>query len=166
MGLTYAQIELVNVDDQALARSKFLLAPKIRRTRVKALVDSGAGSLAINAGSLAINERIQKKLGLPRLRTGIAELADGSRIAVEVVGPVGVHFKNRETVAYAHVLPGNAEPLLGVIPREDMDLVLHPKKQLLGVNPANPDQPIIKLKRSMIQPASTAGDGSCCRFPD
>ncbi len=139
MGLTYAQIELVNVDDQALARRKFLPVPKIRRARVKALVDGGAGSLAIN-------ERIQKKLGLPHLRTGIAELADGSRIAVEVVGPVGVRFKNRETVAYAHVLPGNAEPLLGVIPREDMDLVLHPKKQLLDVNPASPDQPIIKLK--------------------
>ena len=140
MGPTYAKIDLINVDDQALARRKKLWASKIRRTRVKALVDSGAGSLAIN-------ERIQKRLGLPHFRIGVAELADGSKITVEVVGPVGVRFQNRETVAYAHVLPRNAEPLLGAIPMEDMDLVLHPKKQLLEVNPASPDQPIIKLKK-------------------
>ena len=140
MGLTYANIELVNVDDQALARRKKLSASKIRRTRVKALVGRGAGSLAIN-------ERIQKRLCLPHLRVGVAELADGSKISVEVVGPVGVRFQNRETVAYAHVLPRNAEPLLGALPLDDMDLVLHPKKQLLEVNPASPDQPIIKLKK-------------------
>lgn len=140
MGFTYARIELVNTDDQALVRRKLLSESKVRRTRIKALVDSGAGSLAIN-------ERIQRKLGLPHLRTSLAELADGSKISVNVVGPVSVKFKNRETVAYAHVLPHNAEPLLGAIPMEDMDLVVNPRKQQLDFNPAHPDEPVIKLKR-------------------
>jgi clan AA aspartic protease len=118
MGLTYAQIELVNVDDQALVRRNLLPASKVHKTKVRALVDSGAGSLAIN-------ERIQKKLCLPHLRTGTAELADGSKITVEVVGPVAIRFKNRETVAYAHILPRNAEPNLGVISFCDMDFIKH-----------------------------------------
>ena len=139
MGLTYARIELVNADDQALVRRKLLPESKVRKARVKALVDGGASSLAIN-------EKIQKKLGLPLFRTGLAELADGSKISVNVVGPVSVKFKNRATVAYAHVLPRKAEPLLGAIPMEDMDLVINPKKQILDVNPASPDEPVIKLK--------------------
>jgi clan AA aspartic protease len=141
MGFTYARIELVNADDQALVRRKLLPESKVRKVRVKVLVDSGASSIAIN-------ERIQKRLGLPLFRTGTAELADGSKIPVDVVGPVAVKFKRRETVAYAHVLPRNAEPLLGAIPLEDMDLVINPKKQKLDVNPASPDEPLIKIKSS------------------
>ena len=139
MGLTYARIELVNADDQALVRRMLLPESKVRKARIKALVDSGASSLAIN-------EKIQEKLGLPLFRTGLAELADGSKISVNVVGPVSVRFKNRATVPYAHVLPRKAEPLLGAIPMEDMDLVINPKKQMLDVNPASPDEPVIKLK--------------------
>jgi clan AA aspartic protease len=139
MGFTYARIELVNADDQALVRRKLLPESKVRKTKVKALVDSGASSIAIN-------ERIQKKLGLPLFRTGTAELADGSKIPIQIVGPVSVKFKNRATIAYAHVLPRNAEPLLGTIPLEDMDLIINPKKQKLDVNPASPDEPLIKIK--------------------
>ena len=91
MGFTYANIELVNEDDRALVRRKLLSESKVRKTKVKALVDSGATSLAIN-------EHIQKKLNLPLFRTGTAELADGSKIPVQVVGPVSVIFKNRATV--------------------------------------------------------------------
>ena len=139
MGFTYARIELANTDDQALVRRHLLPASKVRKTTVKALVDTGAGSLAIN-------ERIQRRLGLPLFRKGRAELADGSKISVNVVGPVAVKFKNRATVVYAHVLPRNAEPLFGAIPMEDMDLIVNPKKQTLDVNPASPDEPVIKLK--------------------
>ena len=81
MGFTYAQIELINEDDQALVRRNLLTASKVRKIRVKALVDSGATSLAIN-------ERIQRKLNLPLFSTGTAELTDGSRIPVQIVGPV------------------------------------------------------------------------------
>jgi clan AA aspartic protease len=140
MGFTYVRIELANTDDQALVRRKLLPESRVRKAKVKALVDTGAGSLAIN-------ERIQKKLGLPLFRKGQAELADGSKISVNVVGPVAVRFKDRATVVYAHVLPRNAEPLFGAIPMEDMDLIVNPKKQQLEVNPASPDEPVIKLKR-------------------
>ena len=44
MGFTYARIELVNVDDQALVRRKLLPESKVRKTQVKALADCGADS--------------------------------------------------------------------------------------------------------------------------
>ena len=36
------------------------------------------------------------------------------------------------------VLPGDAEPLFGEIPMEDMDLIIHPLKEELMVNPEHP----------------------------
>jgi hypothetical protein len=36
------------------------------------------------------------------------------------------------------VLPGNSEPLLGAIPLEDMDVLVHPSRQELIVNPEHP----------------------------
>jgi len=57
-----------------------------------------------------------------------------------------VYFENRNTLCRAIVLPGNTEPLLGVIPLEDMDVVLNPRHQTIMVNPEHPDMPVKPLK--------------------
>ena len=38
----------------------------------------------------------------------------------------------------AMVLPGESEILLGAIPMEDLDVIIHPREQKLVVNPAHP----------------------------
>jgi hypothetical protein len=63
-----------------------------------------------------------------------------------MVGNVEVGFKNRDTTYRAMVLPGNSEPLLGVIPMEDMDVIIHPQRQELMVNPEHPYMAQMKLK--------------------
>ena len=131
MGLVYADLELISGDDLALHRRGFITEAEIKRMRVTALVDSGAYMLAIN-------DHIKEQLDLPVLEEQTARLADDSQIRVEVVGPVEVRFENRSTTVRAIVLPGNAEPLLGVIPLEDMDVVVDPKQQRLIVNPESP----------------------------
>ena len=61
------------------------------------------------------------QLQLPFIEKRVAELANGQREEYDVVGPVDVRFKNRSTTCRAFVLPGgDAEPLLGAIPIEDM----------------------------------------------
>jgi hypothetical protein len=65
-------------------------------------------------------------------------LADDSERRVEIVGPVEVRFENRSTTVRAAVFPGDAEPLLGVIPMEDMDVLIDSKQQRLIVNPETP----------------------------
>ena len=139
MGLVHAEIELISGDDLALNRRGYLPKEQIKRMKVTALVDSGAYMLAIN-------ETIQAQLDLSVVDKQIAELADGSQITLDVVGPVDVHFENRSTTVRAMVLPGEAEVLLGSIPMEDMDVLIDPKQQRLIVNPKHPYKPKKPLK--------------------
>ncbi len=57
---------------------------------------------------------------------------------MDIVGPLRIYFKNRLATCDAVVLPGNAEPLLGAIPMEIMDVVIHHRTQTLSVNPESP----------------------------
>ncbi|MBM3836106.1 MAG: clan AA aspartic protease [Verrucomicrobia bacterium] len=139
MGLIRAKIEVVNSDDVALHRRGYLRKEEIRKMEINALVDTGAYMMAIN-------ETIQTQLGLAKLGEELFENADGSKQSFEIVGPVDIHFENRRTVCRALKLPGNAEPLLGSIPLEDMDVLIDPKQQRLIVNPLHPYIPEKPLK--------------------
>ena len=131
MGLVYADVELINGDDLALFRRGHIGEEEIRRMVVRMLVDSGALMLAIN-------EQIRTQLGLQQVDTRSALLADGTLIELPVVGTVEVRFANRRTSVDAMVLPGDAEPLLGAIPLEDMDVLVDPQQRRLVVNPEHP----------------------------
>ena len=139
MGLVYADIEILSSYDLALNRRGKLAKEQIKSVKVTALVDSGVYMLSIN-------ETIKAQLDLMIIEEQIAELADGSRIKLEVVGPIDVRFANRSTSVRAMVLPGDAEVLLGSIPMEDMDVLIDPKRQQLIVNPKNPYKPKKPLK--------------------
>jgi clan AA aspartic protease len=140
MGLVHANIKLTNADDLALMRRKYISADEVRNIEVTAMVDSGAYMLAIN-------ERIKHQLGFIDFNEKkSAQLADGSLIELEIVGPIEVRFENRRTVCEAMVLPGETEILLGAIPMEAMDVLIHPKEQKLIVNPAHPYQAQLALK--------------------
>ena len=95
---------------------------------------------------LAINENIQEQLQIPIVETRKAQLANGSIIDCNVVSPVEIRFKNRRSVCSAMVLPGDSEILLGAIPLEDMDVLIHPLRQELIVNPDHPYFAQMKMK--------------------
>lgn len=106
---------------------------------VTALVDTGSYMLAIN-------ENIQEQLQLPIVEKRMAQLADGSIVTCDVVAPVELRFRNRQTTCGAMVLPGDSEVLLGAIPLEDMDVLIHPLRQELIVNPDHPYFAQMKMK--------------------
>ncbi|TAF74684.1 MAG: clan AA aspartic protease [Bacteroidetes bacterium] len=139
MGLIYAEIQLINSTDLGLVRRNLLDKEDIKSILVNALVDT-------DSYMLAINENIQEQLDLPVLEKKIGQLADGSRKEYDVVGPVDIRFKNRQTTVRAIVLPGDAECLLGAIPLEDMDVLIHPLRQELIVNPDHPYIAVTSLK--------------------
>ena len=139
MGLVYAEIELINADDMALARKNFIGEDEIKRIRVNMLVDTGSVYMCIN-------ESVQEQLQLNIVETRKGQLADGSIVEYNVAGPIEVRFKNRRCVVDAMVLPGDNELLLGAIPLEDMDILIHPYKQELIVNPEHPYFAQMKLK--------------------
>lgn len=130
MGLIYAEIEVINTDDIAVAERGFIDKNQVRRQTIKILVDSGAYMLTLP-------QHIVTQLGLRKLAEQEAELADGTIKLLDIVGPVDLRFENRSTTVRAMVIP-SGEPLLGAIPMEDMDVIIHPLKQELIVNPDNP----------------------------
>jgi clan AA aspartic protease len=139
MGLVYADIELINGDDLALVRRGFIGEDEIKRMHIPFLVDTGSLMLCIN-------ENIQEQLQLPIVETRKAQMANGTIVECSVVAPVEIRFRNRQTTCRAMVLPGDSEPLLGAIPLEDMDILIHPQRQELIVNPDHPYFAQMKLK--------------------
>lgn len=139
MGLVYAEIELINRVDIELARRFVIGEEEIKRMNVSMLVDSGAYMMAIN-------ENIQEQLQLPVIEKRKAQMADGSIKEYDLVGPIEVKFKNRRCSVDAMVLPGNNEPLLGAIPMEEMDVIIHPLRQELLVNPEHPNFAVMTMK--------------------
>lgn len=131
MGLVYAEVELINADDLAMVRRNIIGKDEVRHMFVNMLVDTGAYMLCIN-------ENIQEQLQFPVLERRKGKTADGTIIECDVVGPVELKFKNRRTTCNAMVLTGDNEPLLGAIPLEDMDVLIHPQRQELIVNPEHP----------------------------
>jgi clan AA aspartic protease len=128
MGVTYAEIGIENVINK-------------RRIETLALVDSGSVFFTVPA-------HIATQLGfdIAEVATREVVLADGSRKAVPMIGPVRVFFANRHCDLSALVL--GDEPLLGAVPMEMMDVLLHPGTQSLVVNPDNPFIPVAITKRS------------------
>ncbi len=139
MGLVYADIELINAVDIELAKRHVIGEDEIKRIKLSMLVDSGAYMMAIN-------ETIQQQLDLPLIEKRKVQLASGEVAEYDVAGPVRVHFSNRTAICNAFVLSGDTEPLLGAIPMEEMDVLIHPQRQELIVNPEHPNYAQLKMK--------------------
>jgi clan AA aspartic protease len=139
MGLVYAEIELINHDDVTLSRKNIIEKDSIRKLKLQMLVDSGAYMMAIN-------DTIQSQLELPFVEKRKVQVAYSRVVEYDVVGPVEVRFANRKATCNAFVLPGDSEPLLGAIPMEEMDVLIHPQRQELVVNPLHPNYAVLKMK--------------------
>ncbi|MDR3160176.1 MAG: clan AA aspartic protease [Spirochaetaceae bacterium] len=101
---------------------------EVREITVRALVDTGAGTLVIN-------EAVRQQLGLEIKGLRRGTLADGARQVYQVTEPVELRWKDRESTCRALVLPDAEEILLGLIPLEDMDLVVDPiARELKGAH--------------------------------
>ena len=132
MGLVYADIELINAEQLLLARRNIIDRDEVKHLQTNMLVDSGSLYMCIN-------ESMQEYLQLPFITKRWSQLANSERQEYDLVGPVEVRFKNRICHASALVLPGNSEPLLGALPMEELDVLIHPQRQELVIHPDQPE---------------------------
>ncbi len=139
MGLVYADITLINAGDMEMAKRNMIGQDEVRQITTSMMADSGAYLMAVN-------QSIQDQLGLSFVEKRKAVMADGTVKEYDVVGPVYVKFKNRTAICSAILLEGDNEPLLGAIPMEEMDVMIHPKRQELVVNPEHPDYAVLSMK--------------------
>ena len=137
MGLTYANIELQNAQDEGQFRRGQIGEDEIRQITIHAMVDTGLIMFCIN-------KSVRQVLDVPIRSKRRSQLANGQILELEVVGPVIVRFLDRECSTNALILPDDQEYLLGAIPMEEMDLYVHPgRNELL---PLHPEGPIMSLK--------------------
>jgi len=139
MGHVYADITLLNGYEVTAAKKGLMPESDVKQLTVRAMVDSGAMTLTIN-------EEIAKKLDLVVQKRQEVVLADGSIRRCDYVGPVHIHFENRFAGGNAIALPGADEVLLGVIPLEEMDVIIDPITQKLAVHPERPLMAQMKVK--------------------
>jgi clan AA aspartic protease len=121
MGLVYVNLDLANPSDSSL-----------KPITIKALADTGAYHLCIP-------EHVAIQLKIKELEKREVTLADGGKKVVSYSGPIMVRFDNRSCFTGALVMGDT--PLLGAIPMEDMDLIVHPLSQKVMANPNSPNIP-------------------------
>lgn len=126
MGHIFANIELSNPRN-----------PELRSILVRAIADTGALMLCLP-------EHLAIQLELETETTREVTVADGRLFKVPYAGPIRVRFENR--ICYVGGLVMGDEVLLGVVPTEDMDLVISPSQQKISVNPASPNIPHVRVK--------------------
>ena len=136
--MVYADITLINAVDLGMVKKHLIDKDEVKQINVRMLVDSGAYMMAIN-------EAIQEQLGLSFVEKRKLTMADGTVQEFDVVGPLMVKFSNRTATCNALILQGDNEPLLGVIPMEEMDVIIHPQRQELIVHPDHPDYALLRL---------------------
>jgi clan AA aspartic protease len=126
MGLVYANLTLSNP-----------VHPELLSIESRALVDSGALHLCIP-------QHLAIQLRLKTLEDREVTLADGSKQLIPYAGPIQIKFQNRNAFVGAMIM--GDEILLGAIPMEDMDVIIHPATRELRVNPESPNIAMTKAK--------------------
>ena len=127
MGKVFAEITLKNSGDITNVGRGLMSESDVRSLSVTALVDTGAMTLTIN-------EEMRQKLGLSIEGTRTASLAGGAKMECKITEPVRIYWKNREALIRPMVLP-NGGVLLGLLPLEEMDLIVDPvRHELVGAH--------------------------------
>jgi len=124
MGEISAEIILKNGADIILAQKGHIPEQNIRSLTVSAVVDTGATTLVIS-------EDMRIMLGLDIVDSRTVTLAGGSKTSCNVAEPVQISWKNRTSLIRPWVMQDEDEVLLGVIPLEEMDLIVDPVNRLL-----------------------------------
>ena len=126
MGIIYTELVLRNIGK-----------PELEAINATALVDTGAIDMVIP-------EHIAIQLQLTDLRQREVVLANGERKMVRYMGPIKVEMMGRDCVTAAAVM--GDQVLLGAIPMEAMDIIVHPRSQQVRPNPDSPNIPMFLAK--------------------
>jgi clan AA aspartic protease len=139
MGEVRVKVKLTNPFDEELVRRGQLQPNEVRKYDADALVDTGAVRCVVPGN-------VVDHLGVSRIGTRNAEYADGRIDEVDLTDGIRFNVMGRETLEEALVL--GDEVLIGQTVLEKLDLWVDCMNQRLVPNPAHPDQPVTKVKRT------------------
>ena len=117
MGRFSVEVELANDADIMQAEIGVLALEKVRRMRIRGVVDSGATRLVIP-------ETVAQQLGLQLAGSVKVTYADGRSAERSVVRRVQLTYGGRDSIFNAVVAPGRQSALIGAIVLEDLDFLI------------------------------------------
>ncbi len=116
MGRFSVEFEVANYGDVVEARRGTLDESKVRRVRIRGVVDTGAAQLVLPAA-------VVKQLGLPRSDKIKVRYADGRRATRDWADDAYLEISGRHGTFRAVVEPKREEALIGAIVLETFDLL-------------------------------------------
>ena len=138
MGEIVVEIELENFEDRIDALRGRIDRGAVRRETIRAVADTGARMLALP-------QDVVDRLGLAEIERVATVYADGRSGELPVAGYMMLRFGEREMQTDCIVVPEGAEPLLGQIAMERLDLIADCANQTLTARPESPDRPLLRV---------------------
>jgi predicted aspartyl protease len=117
MGRFSVEVELANNKDVDRAEDGLISPDKVRRVRIRGVVDSGAARLVIPAA-------VAQQLGLEEVGTAKVRYADGHTSERSIVKGIHFAYGGRQSVFNAIVEPARESVLIGAIVLEDLDFLI------------------------------------------
>jgi predicted aspartyl protease len=137
MGRVTVEFDLANYDDVRAVEKGELKRNKMRRVRLKGIVDSGAARLVLP-------ETIVEQLGLPTAGEVTVRYADERTAKRRQVRDAWIEYAGRGGVFSAVVEPKRVNALIGAIVLEELDLIVDCATQSL--RPRDPDTIISEIE--------------------
>lgn len=127
MGRTLVEVEVQNYDDIVLRGATRGRPRKVRKEKVQALVDTGSALLGLHKATI-------EKLGLRFARSVEVRTGNGN-VERPIYQAVRITILGRQCLGEVMEIPDDIPPLLGCIPRENLDLVVDPNSNRVIPNP-------------------------------
>jgi clan AA aspartic protease len=137
MGRFSVEVELANNEDLTRAKDGSIASDRIRRVRIRGVVDSGATRLVIPQSAA-------DHLGLETSSTTKVRYADGRTADRPMVENIRLFYAGRNSIFNAIVEPDRESALVGVIVLDDLDLIIDFTTQRLV--PRDPNQIVSEVE--------------------
>src|SRR3974377_45970 len=118
------EVEVANHKDMFRAEAELLAPDRVRRARVRGVVDSGAARLVIP-------ESLVKQLGLEASGTTKVRYAEGHTAERAIAKDIHLSYGGRDGIFSAIVEPDRQSVLIGAIVLEELDLLVDCTNQRL-----------------------------------
>lgn len=138
MGKTIVRAKLTNYGDVAVADRGFIPVEQIRSTEVDGIIDTGATLISLP-------KAVVKELGLKLVTKHKVRYADGRTEIRPIAGGLLIEIQGRSAETRCIINETSDTVLIGQIPLEEMDWMVHPNKQCLVSAHEGHDQAIIEM---------------------
>lgn len=138
MGKVIVTAKLTNRDDLILAEHGYISENEIHSLEVEGIIDTGAVLVSLP-------QKIVDELRLKESEKRKVRYANGDVVEKSIAGGLLIEIQGRTSETRCIIEPNSSTVLIGQIPLEEMDWMVHPQKQILVSGHEGFDQGLIEM---------------------